>query len=73
MLAMIFRNPITLTWSAQLWLILPLCAVVALVHKTIRTGNLRRLWRQVLVLIALMCGGLVALGVVLWLILDYWP
>lgn len=72
-LATVFYNPITLPAMAQLWLILPLCAIVALTYKTVRTNDIRRLWSQVLILIGFMYAGLVSLGIVLWLVQDYWP
>ena len=72
-IAALFNNPITLGESTELWLILPLCVAVAIIYKTIRTNDIRRLWLQVVKLVGLMFGGLVALGLVLWLIQSYWP
>lgn len=73
MIATIFVNPITIPFRYQLWMLLPLCAAVATVYKTIRTTNVRRLHIEILALLAYMVGGLVALGVVLWAIHTYWP
>ena len=53
-------------WS--LWLLLPLCASVAIIYKTVRTKNLRRLPVEVLGLVVYMTVGLVALGMGLWLV-----
>lgn len=69
----IFYNPITLSFNNFLWLLIPLCASVAIVYKTIRVTDLRRLPIQVLALLFYMVCGLVALGVLLWLLHQYWP
>lgn len=73
MIAMIFINPITIPFKHQVWLLLPLCAAVATVYKTIRTTNVRRLHIEILALLGYMVGGLLALGVVLWAIHTYCP
>jgi hypothetical protein len=72
-IATLFHHPIVLPFGAQLWLVLPLCAVVAIVYKTIRVPDLRHLWRAVAGLMAYMVAGLVVLSAVLWLIDEYWP
>jgi len=64
----LFQNPMTIPTWAVLWLILPLCLGVAVVYKTIRADDIRKLPRQIAGLIAYMAGGLVLLGGVLWLI-----
>lgn len=69
----IFYNPVPLSFYGQLWLLVPLCAGVAIIYKTVRVNDLRRLWREVLLLTAYMVGGLIALCAGLWLIQDYWP
>jgi hypothetical protein len=69
---MIFLNPMVLGFNTELWLLLPLCAAVAIVYKTIRVDDLRHLAREIVALIAYMVVGLVALSVVLWLIHEYW-
>ena len=51
-----------------LWLILPLCVVVAVVYKTVRINDIRKLPRQIAALMVYMVGGLVLLGAVLWLV-----
>jgi len=68
-----FDNPIVLRSDAVLWLVLPLIVSVAIVYKTIRTRNLRRLPIQVLGSVVYMAVGLAALCVLLWLIGTYWP
>ena len=69
-----FYNPMPMSSATVLWLVLPLCASVALVYKTVRTRDLRRLPREVLGLLMLyMVPGLVLLGVGLWLLMRYWP
>lgn len=73
MLAMLFYNPMVIPWDATLWLLAPLCAAVAIVYKTVRINDVRRLPLQTAILLAYMMGGLSVLGAVLWLILKYWP
>jgi len=69
----LFYNPITLSFYGELWLLLPLCAAVGVVYKTIRIHHLRRLPREVLFLVLYMVAGLVLLSVGLWLVQEYWP
>jgi hypothetical protein len=65
----LFTNPVPLSANGlALWLVLPLCAAVAIVYRTIRVEDLRRLWRGVAELMIYMTMGLVALGVGLWAI-----
>jgi hypothetical protein len=68
-----FYNPITLSFTSELWLLFPLCFAVGLVYKAIRIDDLRRLPREMLFLMAYMVLGLAALCVALWLIQEYWP
>ncbi len=69
----LFVKPLTLHFHSLLWMLMPLCFSVALVYKTIRTNDLRRLPIEVARLVVYMAVGLVALGLVLWLIHAYWP
>ena len=70
----LFTNPITLSSDSQLWLLAPLCLGVAVIYKAVRVEDLRRLPLQVAGLLAVyMVGGLIALGVLLWLLHEYWP
>ena len=69
----LFRNPMALPFDSLLWFLGPLCVAVAIVYKTVRTQNLRRLPLEILVLMGYMVVGLVALGAGLWLIQEYWP
>ena len=69
----LFYHPMTLRFDSLLWLLLPLCASVAIVYKTIRSDNIHRLHLQILSLTALMLAGLVALGLGLWLLHEFWP
>ena len=69
----LFYNPMTLGFHSELWLVLPLCAAVGLVYKTIRVHDLRHLPRDVLVLMVYMVAGLVFLAMALWGIHEYWP
>ena len=64
-----FYNPISLAADAwTLWLVVPLCASVAIIYKTLRTYNLSRLPLEILGLMGYMIGGLIAMGFVLWII-----
>ena len=72
-LATLFYHPIVLPKALELWLLLPLCAVVAVIYKAVRIEHVRRLPREALVTFLYMIGGLVGLGLVLWLLTDYWP
>lgn len=62
MIATLFYNPLHISHGVVLWLIIPLCLSVAVIYKTVRTDNLRRLPMEILVLMGYMTGGLVALG-----------
>lgn len=65
----LFVNPLPVSaanWS--LWLLLPLLASVAIVYKTIRATDLRRLPLDVVLLVGYMIAGLVGLGAAIWLI-----
>ena len=72
-LAAIFTHPVVLPYNSLLWLLLPLCFGVAVIYKTIRIDDLRRLPKDILALSAYMLFGLAALGTGLCLILSYWP
>ena len=69
----LFLNPVVLPFNSLLWMLLPLCFGVAVIYKTIRIDDLRRLPKEILALSAYMLFGLTALGAGLWLILSYWP
>ena len=69
----LFKTPMLLGFDSLLWLLLPLCAAVAVTYKTVRTRDMKRLPRQIALLLAYMAGGLVALGLGLWLLHTYWP
>jgi len=66
----LFVNPIELGVN-HVWLVLPLCAVLAVVYKTIRVPHLRQLPLQVLTLWAYILLGLAGLGVAFFLLLEY--
>ena len=70
-LGLIFYNPITLPCDSLLWLMLPLVVSVAIVYKTVRTHNLRRLPLEILGLVGYVAAGVVALAVGLWAIQAY--
>lgn len=67
----LFVNPIVIPQTWELWLLLPLCLSVAVVYKTVRTTDLRKLPREVAGLMVYMVGGLVLLGTVLWLVMKF--
>ncbi|HDY65853.1 MAG TPA: hypothetical protein ENH84_06440 [Phycisphaerae bacterium] len=62
----IFYNPMIIPQNLVLWLLPPLCLSVAVVYKTIRVNNLRKLPVEIIVLMAYMIGGLIILGGILW-------
>ncbi len=72
-LATLFYNPLHLPASATLWLVLPLCAAVAIVYKALRVTHVRRLPREAAALIVYITAGLVAVGAGLWALQNYWP
>ena len=67
----IFYNPVSLPTDSQLWLILPLSVSVAIVYKTLRTHNLRRLPLEVLALVAYLIVGTAGLAAGLWFVQAY--
>lgn len=73
MIATLFYNPITISFELELWLLLPLCAAVGLVYKTIRVDHISHLLKSFLVLLLSMALGLIALCTLLWAIDTYWP
>ncbi|MDP6545703.1 MAG: hypothetical protein QGH60_17100 [Phycisphaerae bacterium] len=73
MIAKLFVHPHILQFDTILWLVMPLCASVAIIYKTVRVHDLRQLPRQAGTLIILMLAGLFALGAGLWVIHEYWP
>jgi len=67
-LATIFVNPIML--KGDIWtlaLLLPLCVSVAVIYKTVRVKELRRLPVEIAGVLAYITAGLVVLGLVLYL------
>lgn len=69
--AVLFYHPMVLPTASLLWLMLPLFGSVAVVYKTVRTNNLRRLPLQVLALLGYVVAGTVVLAVGLWAIQAY--
>jgi hypothetical protein len=68
----LFLNPVELSHTSQLWLILPLFFSVAIVHKTMRCTDLRRLPREALGAVIYMAMGLAIAAGVLWAITSIW-
>ena len=69
----LFYNPMILSFNRLLWLLIPLCASVAIVYKTVRIRRLDNLHIQIISLLLYMLVGLVLLGTGLWLLHEYWP
>jgi hypothetical protein len=74
-LAALFYNPYPLHMPsvAALWLVIPLCACVAIVYKALRVSEVRRLPLEAAKLLLYMVSGLVVLGAGLWALVSYWP
>ena len=70
-LGLIFYHPMTLPVDSLLWLMLPLTVCVAVVYKTVRVNNLRRLPLSILGLVVLVTVGVAALAVGLWAVQAY--
>lgn len=73
MISTLFYNPMELHTQSLLWMLIPLCLVVAIIYKTVRTNNISRLWWEILWLFGYIMGGLSIMGVAAWLIMTYWP
>ncbi len=69
----LFVNPVQVGSAWALWMVLPLCLGVAIAYKAIRVPDLRKLWLEVLKLMAYMVVGLAALGVGLWAAHRFMP
>ncbi|MCL2700871.1 MAG: hypothetical protein FWE88_04160 [Phycisphaerae bacterium] len=67
----LFVHPMPLPSWALLVLLLPLCLAVAVIYKTVRTTNLRRLAGDVLLLFLYMLAGLALLMLVGYAIIAY--
>jgi len=69
----LFVNPAPIPPAYILWLIIPLCFSVAIIHRTLRAEYLPGLWLRIVRLAIQIIVGLGALAVVMWLILTFWP
>ncbi len=67
----LFYYPMQLPQNLVLWMVLPLCLSVAIVYKTIRVGEIRRMPREALGLFLYIVVGLTILGGALYLVLEY--
>ncbi|MCK4624129.1 MAG: hypothetical protein KAV00_02375 [Phycisphaerae bacterium] len=67
---MIFKHPIQMG-ADHIWLVLPLCMVLAVVYKTVRVKHIKQLPLQILSLWAYIFVGLVSLAVAFWLLVEY--
>lgn len=72
-IATLFLNPLHIPSSLALWLVIPLCASVAVVYKAIRVHDIRHLPWEVAKLLLYMTGAMAVLGVGLWALVKYWP
>ena len=70
MIAVLFKNPVLWRSDSLLWMVIPLCASVAIVYKAIRTQNLRRLPLEVVGVIAYLVAGMAALAAGLWVVQE---
>lgn len=68
----LFLNPVQLSHTSHLWLILPLFVSVAVIHKTLRSTRLRRLPIDVAISVAYMTLGLAVAAALLWAITAIW-
>jgi hypothetical protein len=64
--AALFVNPMVIPYAAQLWLLLPLCLSVAVVYKTVRVPDVRKLPLEIAKMMGYLVGGLTILAIVLW-------
>lgn len=71
MIATLLLHPVP--WSSQvvLFLLLPLSLSLAVIYKTIRGKDLRRLPQEILLTTILMLAGMAALAAALWLFQLY--
>ncbi|MDY7011080.1 MAG: hypothetical protein SVV80_10070 [Planctomycetota bacterium] len=67
---MIFKHPVQMGGN-HIWLVIPLCMVLAVVYKTIRVHSLRQLFMQILSLWAYIFVGLAVLAVAFWILVEY--
>jgi hypothetical protein len=64
----LWTQPMHLSSATVVYLVLPLCLAVAIAYKTIRAQQLRRLPLEIVITVAYVGTGLLALAVGLWLI-----
>jgi len=67
-----FIHPLILPFWALLAMLLPLCLAVAIIYKTVRVPDVRRLAPDVLTLFLYMLAGLAVLMLVGYAIVTYW-
>ncbi|RJP34317.1 MAG: hypothetical protein C4547_11110 [Phycisphaerales bacterium] len=67
-LALIFRDALEVSGPGRAALILPLCLAIAIVYKTIRCEDLRRVPRAAAALWITIVVGMYAVGIGLWLL-----
>ena len=68
-----FKYPVMLGPYAQLWLLWPLLAAVAIIYKALRAKSPRTIPLETIKLLGYMAGGVIVLGAVLWAINSFWP
>ena len=68
----LFYHPMVLNFQELLWILLPLCILVAISYKAVRTENLRRLPLEILQLSLYLIAGIIGLGAGLYVIQRIW-
>ena len=66
-----FHNPMNIPPSLILWLVIPLCFSVAVIHRALRVSDLGQLWKRIAILTVEIVLGLGALAVAAWLVLCW--
>jgi hypothetical protein len=69
----LFINPMQVSTTWALWMVLPLCLGVAAAYKAVRVPELQGLWLEIAKLMVLMVGGLAVLGAGLWAVHRFMP
>lgn len=70
-MAALFDRPIPGIWNAWPWLILPLCASVALVYKSMHIEDMRRVPLEALQTMLWIAAGMTGVAAALWLVVEF--
>lgn len=71
LLAAFFDAPIPGIWNIWPWLILPLCAGVALVYKTIHVEEMRQVPVEAFKTMLWILGGMAGVAAGLWIVVEF--